>query len=280
MPIDAPLFLLPLGRRTSAGWRVVEFLGGKHANFNMGLWRRDVAASIGADDTARGARALAGRADVLQLHQSAADLGRHHQSFRAAAASALGQSTASAARWSLISTPCCARAPIPPTRKKMRKKERTLASFGAVRFEQRARAGRRAPHARRLLQAEKRAHAHARRRRRVCAARACAASSRRPRPNALAGGEPLIELYALSVDDIIVATYGGIVGGGRFCAMFNSIIQDRYAAESPGEQLLVRLVQHCCERGLDTFRSRHRRSELQDPVLQRRRTAVRQLSAA
>ena len=66
-------------------------------------------------------------------------------------------------------------------------------------------------------------------------------------------GEPLIEIYALTVGDIAVATYGGIVGGGRFCAMFNSIVQDRYAAESPGEQLLTRLVQHCCQRGFDTF---------------------------
>ena len=69
----------------------------------------------------------------------------------------------------------------------------------------------------------------------------------------LAGGEPLIELYALSVGDIIVATFGGIVGGGRFCGMFNSIIKDRYAAESPGEQLLAHVVRRCCERGLDTF---------------------------
>ena len=42
-----------LAARSAAG-RVVEFLGGKHANFNMGLWRRDVAATIGADDAARG----------------------------------------------------------------------------------------------------------------------------------------------------------------------------------------------------------------------------------
>ena len=62
-----------------------------------------------------------------------------------------------------------------------------------------------------------------------------------------------IELYALSVDDMIVATMGGIVAGGRFCAMFNSIHAGRYAAESPGEQLIVRLVKACCERGLDTF---------------------------
>ncbi len=69
----------------------------------------------------------------------------------------------------------------------------------------------------------------------------------------LRDGKPLIELYALSVDDIIVATMGGIVGGGRFCAMFNSIIQGRFAAESPGEQLILKLVRNCCERGLDTF---------------------------
>jgi len=68
-----------------------------------------------------------------------------------------------------------------------------------------------------------------------------------------AGGKPPIELYALSVDDIIVATMGGIVGGGRFCAMFNSIAQDRFAIESPGEQLIVNLVRGCCERGLNTF---------------------------
>ena len=67
------------------------------------------------------------------------------------------------------------------------------------------------------------------------------------------GGTALIELYSLCVDDIIVATMGGIVGHGRFCAMFNSIGQGRCAVESPGEQLIVNLVRQCCERGLDTF---------------------------
>jgi CelD/BcsL family acetyltransferase involved in cellulose biosynthesis len=69
----------------------------------------------------------------------------------------------------------------------------------------------------------------------------------------LPDGEPLIELYALTVGDIIVATLGAMVGGGRFCGMFNSIVKDRYAAESPGEQLLAMLVRSACERGLATF---------------------------
>jgi len=46
---------------------------------------------------------------------------------------------------------------------------------------------------------------------------------------------------------------GGIVGGGRFCAMFNSIGEGRFAVESPGEQLIVNLVRQCCERGFTTF---------------------------
>jgi CelD/BcsL family acetyltransferase involved in cellulose biosynthesis len=66
-------------------------------------------------------------------------------------------------------------------------------------------------------------------------------------------GEPLVELYSLSVDDIVVATMGGIAGDGRFCAMFNSILGGRYAIESPGEQLLVNLVRECCGRGFATF---------------------------
>jgi len=64
---------------------------------------------------------------------------------------------------------------------------------------------------------------------------------------------PPVELYALSVGDIIVATMGGMIGGGRFCAMFNSIAPGRFAVESPGEQLIVRLVRQCCERGLTSF---------------------------
>jgi CelD/BcsL family acetyltransferase involved in cellulose biosynthesis len=44
-----PIFLLPLGSRPIGGLIGLEFLGGKHANFNMALWRRDVAATIGED---------------------------------------------------------------------------------------------------------------------------------------------------------------------------------------------------------------------------------------
>jgi CelD/BcsL family acetyltransferase involved in cellulose biosynthesis len=66
-------------------------------------------------------------------------------------------------------------------------------------------------------------------------------------------GSRLIELYTLSVDDTIVATMGGVCADGRFSAMFSSIVHGRFGTESPGEQLLVRVVRDCCERGLHTF---------------------------
>ena len=69
-PTNVPLFVLPLGRRTVRGWRVAEFLGGKHANFNMGLWRRDVAAKLTVSDLRPVLEQLSNHADVLKLiHQ-------------------------------------------------------------------------------------------------------------------------------------------------------------------------------------------------------------------
>jgi CelD/BcsL family acetyltransferase involved in cellulose biosynthesis len=137
-------------------------------------------------------------------------------------------------------------------RKKMRKKERTLAGYGEVRF---ARVDG-AHDVRRVLDVffkQKRA-----RMRLLGMPDAFTAPGVRRFIEAAAAEQvsdrgPPIELYTLTVDDIIVATMGGIVGGGRFCAMFNSIIRGRYAAESPGEQLIVNLVRTCCERGLETF---------------------------
>src|SRR5713101_1678060 len=43
-----PLFLWPLGRAQIGPLKLVRFLGSKHANFNAGLWRRDVVAMMTA----------------------------------------------------------------------------------------------------------------------------------------------------------------------------------------------------------------------------------------
>ena len=247
----APLFLWPLGRRRFGGLQVAEFLGGKHANFNMAVWRRDVAESIGADELRAVLKYLAGHVDVLKLTNQPLTWGGTTNPFALLPhlrAANYGFSGALIPDYDALLRARTNSA----TRKKMRKKERALASFGAVRFEQAAGD----QEVRRVLDAFFKQKSARMRDLGIADAFAGAGVRRFIEAAAterLAGGEPLIELYALSVGDIIVATFGGTVGGGRFCGMFNSIIKDRYAAESPGEQLLARVVRRCCERGLDTF---------------------------
>src|SRR5882757_5949866 len=43
-----PLFLWPFGRARTGPLELISFLGSKHANFNIGVWRRDSIAAIGA----------------------------------------------------------------------------------------------------------------------------------------------------------------------------------------------------------------------------------------
>jgi CelD/BcsL family acetyltransferase involved in cellulose biosynthesis len=246
-----PLFLWPFGSCQLGGLTGLEFLGGKHANFNMALWRRDVAATIGADELRVVLAHLAGQADFISLTSQPLTWGGATNPF-----ALLPHQPAANYGFSGALIPdfdALLRAHTSgESRKKMRRKERALASFGELRFERAV-----APNdVRRVLDAffkQKSARMRA-----LGIADSFAAPGVRRFIEAaatepLADGEPLIELYALSVDDIIVATMGGIVGGKRFCGMFNSMAQGRFAAESPGEQILLKLVRSCCERGLDTF---------------------------
>ncbi|MGA7972305.1 MAG: GNAT family N-acetyltransferase [Pseudolabrys sp.] len=250
-PFGTPLFLLPLGLRRISGLKVAEFLGGKHANFNMALWRGDVAAQLAANDVKAVLKRLSREADLLSLVNQPLTWAGATNPFALLPHQRAANSAFSGGLIPDFEALLRARTNA-AARKKMRKKERALAGFGAVRF---ARAESthdirsaldaffKQKSARMRAQGISDAFADPNVRRFV----EDAATARRP------GGEPLIQLYTLSVDDMIVATMGGIVGRGRFCAMFNSIAGGRYAAESPGEQLIVRLVRQCCERGLDTF---------------------------
>lgn len=248
---DAPLFLWPLGRRTVAQLRVVEFLGGKHANFNMALWRRDVAATIGDTDIRAALARLGRRADALLLcnqpltWQGATNpfaLLPHQRSANFGFSGPLAPDFENLLRARTNSA----------TRKKMRKKERALAEHGAIHFERAAE-----PAAiRRVLdtffkQKSERMHA-------LGIADVFAAPEVRRFIEAAAtertvNGKPVIELFTLSVGGVVVATFGGISGSDRFCGMFNSMIMGMLAHESPGELLLRHLVRDCCERGFSTF---------------------------
>jgi len=235
----------------AAGLRVIEFLGGKHSNFNMGLWRADVLATLTADDLHAVFARLSGEADMISLgNQPLMWAGRDnplalmpHQASPSFGFSGPLQSDFEAlfeARTSAVG------------RRKMRKKERTLAGFGDVTF---ARASNDSD-IRRVAEdffTQKSARMRSIGLPDVFAAKDVRDFVMAGALTPTAGGDRLIELYTLSVGDTIVATMGGVSSGGRFSAMFSSIVHDRFKTESPGEQLLVRTVRDCCERSLHTF---------------------------
>lgn len=246
-----PLFVWPFGSRRIGGLIAVEFLGGKHANFNMALWRRELAATIGAGELRAAISQLSGQVDLIGLINQPLTWNGATNPFALLPYQRSANFGFSGPLVPDFDALLRARTNA-ETRKKMRKKERALASFGELRFERVT-----APDdVRRVLDAffkQKSARMRA-----IGVPDAFATPGVRRFIEAatteqLADGSSPIELYALSVDDIIVATMGGIVGSGRFCAMFNSIIQGHFAVQSPGEQLILKLVQSCCERGLDTF---------------------------
>ncbi|MFC7400069.1 GNAT family N-acetyltransferase [Chelatococcus sp. GCM10030263] len=69
-----------------------------------------------------------------------------------------------------------------------------------------------------------------------------------------ADGKTAIELYALFMGDAILATFGGTCDGERFCGMFNSFsMEAEVAKSSPGDLLLLNLIETQCRRGVATF---------------------------
>lgn len=245
---NTPLLLLPFGRRSLRGLKVVEFLGGKHANFNMALWRADAVERIGAEDV---------RAVLAQIDADLAVLANQPVSWA-------GYGNPLALLPQQTSPSFGHRGALQPdfnalfeaitsssSRKKLRRKERILASHGEVRFEQAKGSDIQAVLADFFEQ--KTARTRAIGLPDVFSYADVRAFIRAAAETPTADGQPLLELYTLKINGVIVATIGGLVADGRFSAMFISIAHGLYSAESPGQQLLIHMVRHCCERGLHTF---------------------------
>jgi CelD/BcsL family acetyltransferase involved in cellulose biosynthesis len=246
-----PLFVWPFGLRRCAGLRVAEFLGGKHSNFNMALWRRDAAASIGAAELHAVLAELDGKADAIMLSNQPLIWAGAANPFALLPHQASPSSGHSGALTGDFEALLEARASA-PARRKMRKKKRALEGLGKVAFE----TAKSDADVTRVLAdffAQKTARMRAIGLPNVFEQPGVQRFIESAAMTRTASGNRLIELYTLALDGTIVATLGGVAGDGRFSAMFTSIIHGRFRAESPGEQLLVRVVQQCCERGFHTF---------------------------
>ncbi len=249
-----PILLLPLVRKQVGPLQVGFFMGGKHTNFNLPVWRPEYLAQPDAARNAllNGLRHNGPRLDLLVLlNQPAAWRGTANPLLQAPLRDAAGPAYAGALQSdfeALLKDRMGGN-----SRKKLRQKERQLAALGPVAFG-RARTPAEIDRVLETFFQQKSA-----RMREQGLSNAFDAAGVKEFTRAGAHdidpdtGEPVIELYAASAGDTIIATFGGIVADGRFSGMFNSIAGAEFRNYSPGELLLANVIRMCCERGLNTF---------------------------
>ena len=246
--------LICLGIERFGPFRIATFLGGKESNFNLGLFRPNMAVS---EPDLRflfksAAKALGSAKPHLFLLKnqpfdwegSANPLALlpHQLSPSFAYATQLGENGEKFLATKLSKD----------TRKKLRKKEARLAEFGPV-----ALAVNDTPAAAHAIVDAFLATKIAR-----CEARSIETDFADPAMRAFLerlsvsddGSPPWLAFQALKVGERIIATYAGAAYRGRFSCLVNSFDNDpEIAKSSPGDLLLMRLIASQCDRGLASF---------------------------
>ncbi len=249
-----PAFLWPMGRAKRGPVNVISFLGGKHTNFNFGLWRRDVVENITADDI----RAVFARLAAQGYPADVFNLLRQPRSWEGVVnpfAFLPHQVSASESLRLALDAPGAAlikKVLSPAMRGRLRTKERRLQKLPGYRYLRATTAA----EADRLLNAFfslKTAHMAAQALPNIFADPRQEAFLREACHHGLAAGEPLIEIHALECDGELLALFAGINDGRRFSAMFNTYTQSDSARQSPGLVLLIHIVANLADRGLRSF---------------------------
>jgi CelD/BcsL family acetyltransferase involved in cellulose biosynthesis len=248
-----PTLMLPLLRKRLGPIHAGFFMGGKHTNFNLPVWRPELLKDAGLDQLFEGLRSNGPRLDLLiLLNQPATWQGEMNPMLQlphaASPSRAFGGELKSDFEELLKERMGSG------SRKKLRQKERQLAAaVGPVSYL------RAQTHAEVDWVLEAFFRQKGERMRELGLSNAFDGAGVKEFASAAAHeidpdtGEPIIELYAALAGDTIIATFGGIMAHGRFSGMFNSIAGAAFRDYSPGELLLSNVIRMCCERGCDRF---------------------------
>ncbi|NJO54632.1 MAG: GNAT family N-acetyltransferase, partial [Bacteroidales bacterium] len=238
----------------SARWWWPSRWGGKHVNYNFGLWRKDIAEALDASATAdlisRIGR-LGPRLDIISIERQPTSwhdvpnplrLLPHH------ATPSFGW------RGRLAADPAAylSRLMSADTRNKFRRKERKLAALPGYRYARVASPA----EAGRMLDAhfaQKAARMRAAGLGNVYAEPGVEAFLRDAACHGIESGRPLLECHALMCDDEVIAVVCALRDERRCSCMQVSITGSDNARFSPGVLLFINLATACCEDGLDWF---------------------------
>ncbi len=246
-----PLLLLPLGIRRENGARIARFLGGKHATFNMGLWRKDFAATATAADLdalISMIRAHA-EADVMALTQQP----RRWMDLPNPFALLPGQA-------SVNDCPLLTMAPgAPPAsrisnsfRRRLKGKERKLQTLPGYGY----RLATDDAEIKRLLDwffTIKPQRMAAQQLPNVFADPGIEDFIREACMTQLVGGGHAIDIHALECGDEVIAIFAGVADGQRFSMMFNTYTLSGNSKYSPGLILMRDIIDHYAERGFTSL---------------------------
>lgn len=247
-----PLMLLPLGTARENGVTIARFLGGKHPTFNMGLWRRDFAASACKADIDTILAAIAAHCDRIDLL-------------------ALAQQPQ---RWDGILNPlmllahqpsanACPLLPMPADavpediissgfRRRIRAKEKKLKVLPGYRFFV-ARTDEDIARALDSFFAIKPLRMAAQNLPNVFAEAGIETFVRTACLARVSGEDRAIMIHALECDDEVIAMFAGVADGNRISMMFNTYTMSENAKYSPGLILLRNIIDHYAALGYRAF---------------------------
>jgi CelD/BcsL family acetyltransferase involved in cellulose biosynthesis len=249
-----PLMLWPLGRRRIGSLFVAEPLGGKHVNYNFGLWRRGFAESLDA----AGVAGLIGRIRRLGARLDLVSIERQPESWDGVPnpLRLLPRQPSPSFGWCgrLVPDPAAylARTMSSGTRHNFRRKERKLAQAPGYRYV-RAATPAEVQRALDAYFAQKAARLGAAGIANVFAEPGVEAFLRDAARHGLETGQPLLECHCLACDDEVIAVLAALRDDKRVSGMLLSITGSDNARWSPGVVLLIQLVTQCCEAGLQWF---------------------------
>jgi CelD/BcsL family acetyltransferase involved in cellulose biosynthesis len=250
-PAGDPLFVWPFGLARKGVLRLIRFLGSKHSNFNLGVWRRDILPLL-EEGAIRG---------ILEQFKTDADLVvlcnqplswdgagnpfallAHQASVDVSASLSLRGKTQQAVVETLS----------PTMRSRLRNKERKLEKLANYRYICAAST----EDIDRLLNsffALKASHLAAQGLGNVFDEPGVAGFLREACHCKLADHRPLIEIHALESANEVLALFGAVIDDYRCSSMFNTYTLGDNARYSPGLVLLGHMINECHARGVQSF---------------------------